>query len=117
METQTTINSSPGGIEIEPLRITQYKILTIQVAQELDHHFRRMAIATVVNKNSDGIWDGNTIHDLELKHCYNRASKGPNKTPYKELPGLIIDVLEIEGAAFGDLNIVTWTLLPNDIRM
>lgn len=111
------INSSPRGLEIEPLKITQYKVIAINIANDLDQQFRRTAIATVVEKNKYDCWDGNSMHHIELKHCYNKASKGPNKTPYNELITQIIDIIEIQSASYGDLDIVKWQLLECDIRM
>jgi len=112
------INDFTGGyLPLEPVRNGFYKIVTVTISKELDLLFRKLAIATVVTKSGFDLWDGNTMHNIELKHCYNWASQGPNITPYTELVGKIINIINIQRANHGDLDIVKWELLPSDIRM
>lgn len=110
MKTEKNLISSPRGLQIEPLRETQYNIFSVTIAKELDEYNRRLAIATVVVKDKAGIWDGNTMHHIELKHCYSWASKGPYYTPYEELTSKILTISSIEERNFSDCHKVVWYL-------
>lgn len=99
------------GLMFQPIALNTYKVLAIEVEKELDAKGRKFAIAVVITKNSKKQWDKETMHIIELKHCYNRLSTGPNHTRYEDLPGLVLEIFQISpGAKITDLDVVTWTL-------
>jgi hypothetical protein len=111
MSISSKLEESPRGLSSRTLKTKTYKILSVSVATELDSLLRRFAKATVITKNSDGEWDENSTHLIDLKHCYNKASRGPNHTPYHLLPGKVILIADIQEPQYGDLYIVRWEFL------
>ena len=111
MEKSITKHLTHNELITKNLQTKAYKILDIKISKELDSQLRRFAKAAVITKNSTGEWDEKSTHLIDLKHCYNKASRGPNHTPYHLLPGKIIRITEIHEPQYGDLNIVRWEFL------
>jgi hypothetical protein len=114
MKTKNIGNPNLRDLCFQPIELGIYKILGIHV-RDLDANFRKTAYASVIAKNPKGLWDKQSIHLIELKHCYNRLSKGPNKTQYEDLPGLFLEIAHISPALkIADFDIVTWGLYRID---
>jgi len=112
MQTANNSNENPRGLALQSLKITSYQILSVEVVKDQTPRF---AVATVITTNSQGQWDDSTIHLIELKHCYNKYSKGPKQTQYENLPGLILTVSHIAPPIYGNLDTITWSLFSPEV--
>jgi hypothetical protein len=94
---------------IKPLAIASYLIHDVVVSK--NETGPRFAIATVSLFNISRQTLYGCLHQIGLKHCYNKYSKGPKTTAYDDLIGKVLTITEIVKPSFGDLDIVTWALV------
>lgn len=99
-----------NDLKLKSLAVTSYLIHDVTVNN--NEKGPRFAIATVslLNASKQPITD--SIHQIELKHCYSRYSKGPKTTAFSKLTNQILIVKQIVKPSFSDLDIITWSLKP-----